>query len=74
MPESCQILGIVRERLGDMSLSTQPDRSRYLIWAEQDPEIQFNDYILAVALNPMYAPKLELVLGRFETQDRCLLS
>ncbi|MBW4632930.1 MAG: TrkA C-terminal domain-containing protein [Iphinoe sp. HA4291-MV1] len=63
LPEKCAVLGILREN--------------QVISVEDNPTIYAFDYILAIAINPMIAPALKVILKKthsvYYSLNNCLL-
>ncbi len=52
LPEECQMLGLVR--------------GNKVIFVNENPKVQCDDVLLAVAINPMYLPELKLCLKKLK--------
>lgn len=52
LPEECQMLGLVR--------------GNNVIFVSDNPEVKCDDVLLAVAINPMYSPELQLCLKKLK--------
>jgi Trk K+ transport system NAD-binding subunit len=48
LPKQCQIMGLIRQEK--------------IILANEDPVICNNDFVIAVAINPMFLPELKVCL------------
>ena len=60
LSEECRILGLVREN--------------NLIFLNENPQVKCDDVLLAVAINPMYAPELQVLLKRLKPLSDCQVS
>ncbi|WP_413165904.1 TrkA C-terminal domain-containing protein [Capilliphycus salinus ALCB114379] len=60
LPEECEMLGLFREN--------------HIILANNNPPIQPNDILLAIAINPMSAPELKVFLNRLKPLSACQIS